>query len=84
MSEKGFEKPQKITEKTMTSKIANTAYEALQALADNNASDEQINWLIDTLDPVLIKNLSQLYAHLDEMKVLEKLIKRKSLPPDFF
>jgi hypothetical protein len=52
--------------------------------SSNSATNDEINWLIDNVEPKTIKDLSRLNAYLTESSVLEKIIQRKSLPPNFF
>lgn len=64
--------------------VALKVHKCLDALASDSATNEEINWLIDSVEPKTIKDLSRLNQYLSESEVLEKIIQRKSLPPDFF
>ncbi len=74
----------KFSLETIPKDVATIAYTYLSSIASGSARDEEINWLIDNIEPPAIKGLSQLQEYLSESKVLEEIIKRKSLPPNFF
>ena len=78
--------PQKVkfSLETIPKDVATRAHECLNALASDSATDEEVNWLIDHVEPKTIKQLSRLNEYLSESAVLEKIIQRKSLPPNFF
>ena len=75
---------QKYTTENIPGNIATIAHKYLGALADGSSNEEEVNWLIDNLEPKTIKDLSRLREHLSEINVLEEIIKRKSLPPHYF
>ncbi|MES2930345.1 MAG: hypothetical protein V4665_00990 [Patescibacteria group bacterium] len=74
----------KYTLETIPKDVATSAHTYLSAIASGTASNEEINWLIDNIEPKAIKDLSRLNEYLSESKALEEIIKRKSLPPNFF
>ncbi len=74
----------KFSLETIPQNVASKVHACLTALAAGSASDEEVNWMIDTVEPKAIKDLLRLNEYLTESAVLEKIIQRKSLPPDFF
>ena len=80
------EKPpqKKFTLETIPNNIVNDVYKCLNDIASGLATDKDMNWLIDNIEPQTIKDLSRLNAHFSEMNTLEEIIKKKSLPPTYF
>ena len=75
---------QKHTLETIPEDTASEVHKCLNALASGTATNNEIDWLIDTVEPKTIKDLVRLNNHLSESAVLEEIIKKKSLPPNFF
>ena len=69
---------------TITKEVSSAAHDVIHAISENRETAEQIDWLIDNIEPSAIKALSRLNEHLNEIKVLDKIIQKKSLPTDYF
>lgn len=74
----------KFTLETIPREAVNRAYVCLDNIANDSISDEDLNWLIENLEPSAIKGLSSLREYLYEQDVLEKIIEKKRFPPGFF
>ena len=74
----------KFTLETIPSDTVTDVYKCLNSIVSGLATNKDMDWLIDNIEPKTIKDLSRLNDHLSESNALEEIIKKKSLPPTYF